>query len=162
MTRDDVKAVLERVRDKLGYDHAVKIVREIGHANHLINVDETNFAAMHRRALSLLGEDAHLEIADGIVRAATELQDSFIAFTTTEKAMATNKERLAAAVDAAVAEMSKAADFIKAHPAATEDPELAAMADRLSNAATALSGVDTETAPVETAGTDTGGGTVSG
>ncbi len=175
MTREDVRAVLERVRDRFSYEHAVKIIREIGHANHLVSVDQSNFEAMHRRALSLLGEDAHLEIADGIVRAAIELQDSFTAFITAEKVMQTNKERLAAAVDAAVTEMQKAADFIKAHPAAADDPELGALADRLSNAATALGGVDTDPATsagaggtetgsgtVDNSGTDTGSGTVSG
>lgn len=75
------------------------------------------------------------------------------------------------AVDGAVGEMNKAADFIKAHPAAQNDPALMDFANRLSAAATALAGVDTEVVAtgtdtgggtVDTGGTDTGGGTVSG
>lgn len=160
MTRDDIRGLLERVRDTIGFDAAVAIVRTEGHANHLVHVAEEHFGAMRDKALMILGEGAHIEIADGIMEAATALKEAYNAFIATEQTMSDAKTRLGAAVDTAVAEMSKAADFIKNHPAANDDPELGAMADRLSAAATALSGVDGTVD--NTGGTDTGSGTVSG
>ena len=75
--------------------------------------------------------------------------------------------RLGEAVDTAVTEMGKAAESIRAHPAAQNDTGLLAMADRLSNAATALSGVDTTpivsaVQAVDSSGTVANGGTVGG
>jgi hypothetical protein len=60
-------------------------------------------------------------------------------------------------VDVAVAEMSKASDFIKAHPTAQNDAGLMDMANRLSAAATALSGADPNAATAAAA--DTSGST---
>jgi hypothetical protein len=161
--------VLERVRDKLGFERAVQVVHEIGGASHLIHVDQNHFELMHQHALVLLGEGAHIEIADGLRRAAVVLKDAFTALQTAESGMSDAMKVLETAVDGAVGEMNKAADFIKAHPAAQNDPALMDMANRLSAAATALSGVDTEPQPVDTGtgavdtgGTDTGSGTVSG
>ncbi len=51
------------------------------------------------------------------------------------------------AVDNAVGEMQAAADFIKNHPATSNDAELAEFAQRLQSAADALHGVDQESAP---------------
>jgi hypothetical protein len=166
ITRDDIRTVLERVRDKLGFERAVQVVHEIGGASHLIYVDQNRFELMHQHALVLL---AHIEIADGLLRAASELITAHDALTTAESEMSDARKALATAVAAAVTEMGKAADFIKAHPAAQDDTDLMDMANRLSAAATALSGVDTEPQPVDTGtgavdtgGTDIGSGTVSG
>jgi hypothetical protein len=54
---------------------------------------------------------------------------------------------LKAAVDGAVAEMQAAADFIKNHPATSNDAELADFAQRLQAAAEALHGVDQPSGP---------------
>ena len=167
ITHDEVRVLLERVLQLDGFAVASSIVHIEGRADKLMYVANDRLPAMRDRALILLGESAHIILADGIQRAATELRGAFQALQTARMAMSDAMTRLGEAVDTAVTEMGKAAESIRAHPAAQNDTGLLAMADRLSNAATALSGVDTTpivsaVQAVDSSGTVANGGTVGG
>jgi hypothetical protein len=65
----------------------------------------------------------------------------------------------------AVTEMDKAADYIRSHPAAVNDPEFRAIADRLTAASQSLSSADVDQSqPAAGAArrSDTGSGSTSG
>lgn len=154
----EVKRILERVRDTIGRDVAVQIIFEHGNADRLSEIDATLFDHVYRKA-----EEA-LNTSDGISgrlkRAADLLIVNRHAFSRAMELAMSATDDLRKAVDGAVNEMGRAADFIRNHPASQNDPELAAFASRLKAASDALGGVDVDQV-VATGGTDGSAGTVS-
>lgn len=150
-TIDEVREVLIRVRDQVGIDQARDLILKVGGAPVLRYVDAENYDALFAAANKVLG------IHDPVARlngASALLLGKFSALLNSMESQMAALDDLKTAVDQSVAEMNRAADFIRNHPAASNDTALQDMASRLSAAATALAGVDTT-------GTATSSGTVS-
>lgn len=150
-TINDVREVLEDVRDQLGYQAAKRIVRDIGKAEMLSDVPERLWDAVIVAAHGRLSPTP----SDRLSSRAADLYSSMQALVQLKGTIMAAIDDLKNAVDSAVGEMTKAADFIRNHPAAQNDAALADMANRLAAAAQALSGVDVDTVATM-AGTATG------
>lgn len=149
ITLQHLQDVLFAVRDRFGRASAVELIRKHGEAERLAEVPPANYEVLHAAASSFLALPIHV---GNLSRAASVLVRQKEALDKALEVLMTAKDDLSAAVDGAVSEMSKAADFIRNHPAAADDPDLKAMADRLTAASQALAGVDTGST---TSGTDT-------
>lgn len=156
-----VKNILFRVRDEISHPEAVKIINEIGRASRIGEIAEELYEEVIRHAEHLLNHRHHNpEILTGrLTWAADLLRRRWNALERSKGQFMSAMDDLKTAVDSSVAEMERAATFIRNHPAAANDPQLADFATRLQNAANALGGVDVEA--VAQPGTVDAGGTVT-
>lgn len=142
ITLDHLREVLNEVGKIYGIGRARDVIQEIGGAQFLVHVPQERYEELLHVSQIIL----RFALPDGLERAAHGLQQSYQALDNIMGELMAAKDNLREAVDAAANEMTKAADFIKNHPATADDPELQSWADRLNASAQALAGVDTEPA----------------
>lgn len=138
----EVREILNRIRYVIGRQQAVNIIREHGQAYSLAELDERLYDFVYQKAEEFWFR--YHGVPGELQRAAHRLDGVRYALNRMMEQMMSVKDDLNAAVDGAVSEMQKAGDFIRNHPASNSDPELKALADRLTAASTALGGVDVE------------------
>lgn len=161
ITVDELRAVLTKVRDQFGFAYARAVIRRIGGgAGRISEIPAHLYDAVFHHADELV--NGRQRVIDGLTGAAGQLSEAAIALISFRELYMTAMDDLTGAVNNAVAEMGKAAQFIKDHPAAQNDSALADFATRLQAASDALAGVDVTAAVADTGAGSAGGGTDTG
>jgi hypothetical protein len=155
----EIEALAYALKREFGRETAIMAIRIVGGAERLADIAEHRYEAFKTHVEALL---RHPDPADELHRAALRLDAYRSALLETRDIMSQAYDNMKAASEGAATEMGKAGDFIRNHPTVNNDPEMQAMADRLTAASKALSAVDVDVVTGTAEGTASSAGTVSG
>lgn len=155
ITFSQIKAAAQTIRQEFGRPIAIYVIQSIGKANSLAEMSQRHYPAFMMECQDMI---AMIRGPSGELYRATRRMELYsLALIQARDTMSQASDNLKAAVDGAATEMARAADFIRNHSSASQDAEMQAMADKLTGAAKALSGVDVDTAVAEAAAESKGG-----